>query len=107
VRSKYNAKPTIYNGARYASKRESEVAAMLDTMKKARGKDRVDSWVGQPRFPLLVNGVKVCTYVADFMVVYADNRTEIWDVKGVLTPVFKLKMKLYEALGNPKVRLVK
>ena len=50
----------------------------------------------QVRFPLLVNGVKVCAYVADF--VYEQDGIEIVeDRKGFQTPVFKLKKKLFEA----------
>lgn len=53
----------------------------------------------QPRFPLVVNGVTVGTYVADFR--YRDGRTGlvcVTDVKGVRTPLFRLKVKLVKAL---------
>ena len=106
MRSKYGAIPTIYNGVRYASKRESQYAMQLDALKKARGADRVKTWIGQPRFPMVVNGVKICTYVADFLVKYADGRVIVVDVKGVETSVFRLKQKLYAALypeGPPLV----
>jgi hypothetical protein len=107
TRAKYNNRRTEYRGRMYASKREAAFAAQLDALMKARGKDRVAAWSAQPRFPLVVNGVKVCTYVADFLVSYADGRTEVIDVKGQILPIFRLKMKLYEALGLGKVRVVK
>lgn len=53
----------------------------------------------QPRFPLVVCGQKIGTYVADFR--YRDRRTGVQiieDVKGVRTSVFALKAKLVKAL---------
>jgi hypothetical protein len=52
----------------------------------------------QPRYPLTVNGVKVGTYVADFAYVDAAGDDVVEDVKGVRTPVFKLKAKLMKAV---------
>jgi predicted nuclease of restriction endonuclease-like RecB superfamily len=64
---------------------------------KAQGKDRVESWERQIRFPLHVNGFKICDYVCDFLVRYADGRRELVEVKGFWTPEAKLKRKLFEA----------
>ena len=63
----------------------------------ARGPDRVYSWERQIRIPLMVNNRKVCDYVCDFLVRYADGRRELVEVKGVWTDVAKLKRKLFEA----------
>jgi hypothetical protein len=50
-----------------------------------------------------VNGVLVCTYVGDFD--YWENGEYIVeDVKGFLTPVFKLKRKLVKALHGITIR---
>lgn len=57
----------------------------------------------QPRYPLAIFGSLICNYVADF----AYNRSEgqqdavIEDVKGVETPEFKIKKKLFEAIYRP------
>ena len=51
----------------------------------------------QIRIPIIVNSVKVCDYVADFLVFYEDGRKELIEVKGVWTDVAKLKKKLLEA----------
>lgn len=53
----------------------------------------------QPRFPIVINGQKVCDYVADFK--YYDveqNREVIEDVKGMKTPIYNLKKKLVLAV---------
>ncbi len=55
----------------------------------------------QVRIPVVVNGVKVCAYVADF-VYLADGREVVEDVKSECTrklPVYRLKKKLLAALG--------
>ena len=40
-------------------------------------------------------------YVADFVVTMPDDRRRTLDFKGVLTPEFKLKKKLFEADHGP------
>jgi hypothetical protein len=50
----------------------------------------------EPAFPVTVNGIKVFTYKADFAY-FTDAGRTIEDVKGVKTPVYKLKKKLVEA----------
>jgi len=39
---------------------------------------------------------RAINYIADFLVVYADGRIEVVDVKGQKTETFKLKHKLFE-----------
>jgi len=67
----------------------------------------VDNWTPQPRFKLVVNGILVGTYIADFRVFFADHHTEWWEVKGFETEVWKLKRKLVEALFGIKIVVVK
>ena len=55
----------------------------------------------QPRFPFPMG----FSYVADFRVTWADGRIEVIDVKGMETPVFKLKRKCLEHF-YPDVKLV-
>ena len=56
----------------------------------------------QPKFPLMVNGVKVATYLADFRYRVVKGKshslTVVEDTKGVRTPVYQLKKKLVRAL---------
>jgi hypothetical protein len=56
----------------------------------------------QVRIPVVVNGSKVCVYVADFVYI-ANGRRVVEDVKSAFTrklPVYRLKKKLLAALGT-------
>ncbi len=59
----------------------------------------------QPPFPLVVNGVKVSTYFADFRYNDLDGRDVVEDVKGARTAVYVLKSKLFHAL-YPALRIL-
>lgn len=96
--SKYGNRKTEYNGRMFDSKLEAGHAATLDQMRKAKDrKDKVTNVEYQVRYRITVNGLKICDYIADFVVTYADGRTEVVDAKGVLTDVYKLKRKLMKA----------
>lgn len=61
----------------------------------------------QVRYNLIVNGLMIAAYIADFVVVYKDGREVIYDSKGVLTDVFRLKQKLMRAVHNTEIVLLK
>ena len=97
-RSKYGNLKTEYNGTVFHSKKEAEYAQRLDFMKRATSlRDRVTSYDMQVPFQVIMNGKKICRYIADFKVQYADGHEEIIDVKGVRTQMYSLKKKLVEA----------
>ena len=97
--SKYGNTRTSYGGREFSSKREAEHAMVLDALKRAKDpKQRVVEIDYQHRMPLVVNGQKVCTYVCDFRVTFADGHIEIHDAKGYATDVYKLKKKLVQAV---------
>jgi hypothetical protein len=107
IGNKFGNKRTEYKGEVYDSKKEAEYAKQLDFQKRAVNiKDRVISWERQIPFLCVVNGKKVCKYIADFKVKYADDREEIIDVKGMRTPMYNLKKKLVEALYPIEIREV-
>lgn len=83
---KYNAKPTEYNGVRYDSKREARYAAELDAKMHA---GEVVGWLRQIGLHLPGR----TRYIVDFMVFYADGRVQAVDVKGMETPMWRLKMR--------------
>lgn len=92
--SKYSAIKTIADGIEFASKKEAKRYLDLKVLLRA---GQISDLELQPKFPLVVSGKKVCTYVADFA--YTENRKRIVeDVKGVKTPVYRLKRKLLLAL---------
>lgn len=61
----------------------------------------------QPRFQLLVNGHKVGTYVGDFAFVdCGSGQRVVQDVKGVRTPIYRLKKKLLLAIYGVQIEEV-
>lgn len=87
--NKYHNIHTTIDGIRFDSKKEARRYADLILLQKAGAIRQLEL---QPRFPIVVNGVKVCTYVADFA--YFENARVVEDVKGVRTAVYKLKAKM-------------
>lgn len=66
---------------------------------------RIERLELQPTFPLTVNNTLICKYRADFRYQVVDERGRplrevVEDVKGMTTPEFIIKRKLYDAL-NP------
>lgn len=103
-KSKYGNLKTEYNGYVYMSKKEANYAQELDFLMKAKNpRDKVVSYERQVPFQITVNGKKICKYLADFKVLYADGHTEIIDVKGVRTNIYTLKKKLVEALFDIEI----
>jgi Protein of unknown function (DUF1064) len=91
-----SAKTTLgYDGTYYASMFEASYANELFARK---GLKEIESYDTQVRMPCIVNGYKVCDYIADFVIYHLDGSNEIVETKGFKTPVFNLKWKLVEAL---------
>lgn len=104
-RSKYGAVPTVVDGVRFASKREARRFRQLQLLARA---GHINALELQPVYHLhALGGVKVARYVADFR--YLDERTGlrvVEDVKGVKTPVFRLKAKWLKAQYGIEVQCV-
>jgi Protein of unknown function (DUF1064) len=66
----------------------------LDAMKKA---GEVASWEGQVKVPLFSHGKHVCTIIPDFLVQFRDGHSEYHEFKGRVTPLWRLKVKLFMA----------
>lgn len=94
-KSKYGNKKTVYNGFTYDSKKEAAYAQELDL--RVRAGD-IHSWERQVPLEIKVNDRKICKYIADFLVKYANGKQEFVDVKGMKTDVYRLKKKLVEAI---------
>ena len=94
---KYGACATVIDGIRFASKREAERYAELKLLEKI---GKVGNLVLQPRFRMPPG----FAYVADFQYTDANGQSIVEDVKGVETPVFKLKRKCMKYF-YPNVRL--
>src|SRR5205085_9305605 len=108
VMSKYGNRKVEVDGITFHTAKEAERYVELKLLERA---GEIFALNLQPRYPLVVNGVKVCTYVADFVYcIPADQGARptrvVEDVKGYKTPEYKLKAKLFQALhGFPVVEI--
>jgi hypothetical protein len=99
---KYHAKRTVCpEGHSHPSAAEARRCAELHILQNAGEISRLEM---QPKFPVWINGIKVFTYIADFAYFTAAERV-IEDVKGALTPMYRLKKKAVEAF-YPGVKIV-
>ena len=96
-KNKFNAKKTIVGSFTFDSKAEATRYSELRVMEH-RGE--ISELELQPEFPLIVNGAKVGLYKADFRYRDRDARRRVEDVKSkaTITPQYRLKKKLAEAL---------
>lgn len=100
AKSKYGAKKTQVNGITFDSLAEAKRYRELMLLQRSGIVTDVQlqpSYTLIPGFKHKATGkrVQAITYKADFLVTYADGHQEIEDVKGMLTPVYKLKKKLF------------
>lgn len=58
----------------------------------------------QVRFPIIVEGLKICDYICDFTYQDLEGNLHVEDSKGFRTDTYKLKRKLFEAT-YPKLRI--
>lgn len=108
-KSKYRAVKIEVDGMTFHSKKEAARYGELKILLKLQ---KISLLGIQPRFPLVVNGKKIGTYIADFE--YYEPLPEdtkkfvkvVEDVKGYDggTPVYKLKKKLVAALYGITIR---
>jgi hypothetical protein len=91
LRHKFRAKPTEYDGIKFASKKESKRYMELELLRK---QGKVLFLLRQVGFHL-PGGVK---YVCDFVVFWEDGSVTIEDVKGMKTPIYIAKKKMVEAI---------
>ena len=97
--SKYRSVKTYVDDICFDSAKEARRYSELKLLE--RGKV-INSLELQPEFPVVINGKKVCKYMADFSY-YEDDRRVIEDVKGFKTPVYRLKKRLVEALYGVEI----
>ncbi len=92
--SKYHNQRTTTGGKTFDSKREAARYEVLLLLERA---GKISQLTRQNSFDLVVNGVSVGRYVADFG--YIEEGKQITeDSKGVRTSVYRLKKKLMAAI---------
>ncbi len=102
-RSKYGNTKTVYNGITFHSKKEAAYCMELD---KLKAQCFIESYQRQVPYTIAVNGIKICKYIADFVVFYHDGTSEVVDVKGMKTAIYKLKAKMMLAIFGIKIKEV-
>jgi hypothetical protein len=107
-KAKYRAKPKVVDGIRFHSTREASRYLDLKLLEKA---GEIKELELQPKFPIYVcrrkNGElhKVCDYIADFR--YREGPRGVLvieDVKGMRTPTYRLKRKMFETQYSIEIR---
>jgi hypothetical protein len=114
-RPKFNAASTVVDGIRFDSRREAMRWLDLKLLERA---NQLQGLTRQVRLPIEIGGQPVrirsagypngrrVVYVADFQYFVGAERV-IEDVKGMDTPVSRLKRALVEAIYNVTIRVVK
>lgn len=98
-KGKYNAKGEHIDGHWFASGAE---ARRYEQLKELEALGLIDSLELQPTFRVDINNQLICNYRADFGYVIVDKmgspvRSVTEDVKGFITPEYKLKRKMVQA----------
>lgn len=92
--NKYGAKKTVFNGRKYDSKHEAGVAGEISLLERAGELIKVEP---QRTFDLYgKNGTKICGHRVDWLLTFKDRHQEVWEAKGFPTPVWQMKLKLFE-----------
>lgn len=98
-RSKYCNKKVVVDGIRFDSQKEAKRYGILKMRERAR---EIEYLVLQPVYELKVGVMLICKYKADFA--YTEKGSiVVEDVKGMKTPAYKLKAKLFEAIYGFKI----
>ena len=98
VRHKFNAVPVEYDGIKFPSKKEGNYYLQLKALVKSGA---MLFFLRQVPFHLPGEVV----YRVDFQEFWANGEVRFIDVKGVDTPVSKMKRKQVEALYPVKIEL--
>lgn len=99
--TKYGSSRTYVGDIAFASKAEAKRYGELKLMERA---NEIEGLELQPKYDLIVCGMMVCRYIADFR--YRDRRTGeeiVEDVKGVKTREYRIKAKLMKAVHGIEI----
>lgn len=99
-RGKYGNIKAEAEGIKFHSRREANRWMALRLMEKA---GEIKDLQRQVAYPIEVNGIKICDYIADF--VYEKGEIVVEDAKGYRTEIFNLKAKLMKAVHGVEILL--
>lgn len=98
--AKYRNVKVDFMNIKFDSKKEAARYSKLLMLQKAGLISEIEL---QPRFDIVVNGVKCGFYKADFRITNKDGSVRIEDAKGVKTSTYALKKRLVEAIYGIKI----
>ena len=102
--SKYLNRKTVVDGVTFDSAAEARRYGELKLLERA---GQITGLELQPSFRLVVNNCLICTYKADFRYVtdtpHVRGLVVVEDVKGMKTPVYRLKKKLMLAIHGVEI----
>lgn len=102
MKSKYGAKRTDLDGYSFASKLEASVYGLLKLRQKAG-----ELWEIQVQDHIYLSEARIL-YVADFRATVVKTGKAIWiEAKGIETPAYKIKLKLWRAYGPGDLEIFK
>ena len=108
--NKYNASKTIYDGIKFDSKLEARIYKAIMKLKEEGYINFVALQVPYELLEKYVNvdgkKIRAINYKCDFVVIDRNGKEYIIDAKGLLTPVFKIKKKLFEYKYNKVIHIV-
>lgn len=93
-RTKYNNVKCTYGDLKFDSKGERDRWVQLLQLERV---GEIRMLHRQVSFPIEVEGVKICKYVADYVYTAPNGEEIVEDFKGKETPEFRLKKKLMKA----------
>tara|TARA_R110000851_G_C12871270_1_gene544992 strand:+ start:400 stop:723 length:324 start_codon:yes stop_codon:yes gene_type:complete len=101
MNNKFNAKKQIYKGLKFDSKKEFHRYLVLEKLLKGKAISNLEL---HPVYPLMVNGIKIGRYTADFRYIDSTGQTVVEDVKAKITKTrdYMLRKKIL-ATYNPPV----
>jgi len=103
-RTKFNNKKVVLNGLKFDSKKEARRHQDLTLMQAA---GQISELRRQVPYPLVINGIDICTYIADFVYVRhpitGGSLSVVEDVKGFKTPEYRMKNKMMFAVHNIRI----
>ena len=98
--TKYRAIKTVVDNITFDSKREAQRYGELKLLFRA---GQIRNLELQPKLDFILEGEKMFTYKPDF-IYFENGQRVIEDVKGVKTPVYRLKKKLIEKQLKVQIR---
>ena len=110
MKNKYNAKKTIYNGIKFDSQLEERIYRAIMQLKDEGivvfVALQVPSELQEKYENIDGKKIRSINYKCDFVVHDKNGKEFVIDAKGMLTPVFKLKKKLFEYKYNKIIHTV-